>query len=67
MVSLWTVTDISEFLGLRKSTLYKNIICKPDFPLPIRPAGHPRWFAEEVQKWARQQRPNGQQSRQVSH
>jgi len=62
MSKLWSVSDIGEYLGYKRSTVYSRIICRPTFPQPVRLTGSPRWFSDEVEKWVRQQRPTQPQS-----
>lgn len=49
---LWSVSDIAEYLGCGRSTVYRYM-AQPDFPAKGRPGGgHPRWRAVEVKDWA---------------
>lgn len=61
--SLWRVKDIAEYLSLSVSTIYANIICKPDFPQAVRLGKSPRWFPNEVKIWVRRQRDSQHKSR----
>lgn len=50
---LWSVERICEYFDVSDSTAYRCIICKPDFPAPIKIEGGPqRWVAGEVMAWA---------------
>jgi len=56
---LWTVDDLKEYFTTSKSTLYRSILCKEDFPEPSHPEGFgKRWFPEDVKKWALKQKRN---------
>ena len=39
---LWTVQDIADYLQLSRSTVYSNVICKPDFPASVRIGRQPQ-------------------------
>lgn len=54
---LWSVSRIAEYFDVSETTCYRAIICKPDFPAPIKIAGGPlRWVCGEVIEWAENQR-----------
>lgn len=54
---LWSVSRIGEYFDVAETTVYRAIICKPDFPAPIKIEGGPlRWVAGEVIEWAEAQR-----------
>lgn len=62
MRQLLTVSDIATRLQVHRATVYKSVICRPDFPQPVRVAKHPRWFPEDVERWLHLQRPAEPQS-----
>lgn len=50
---LWSVERICEYFDVGSSTAYRCIVCRPDFPAPIKIEGGPqRWIAGEVIEWA---------------
>ena len=64
MKKLLKIDDVAELLNVAKKTAQQAVICKPDFPAPVYPAGHPRWLPDEVERWVRRQRPGARQSHQ---
>ena len=53
---IWNADDIAKFLRLSKSSVQSRIICRTDFPRPIRiptadGAGGRRWYSKEVKVW----------------
>jgi len=51
--TLWTVSDIAEYLSVSVSTARK-LANQPRFPRARQPGGcHPRWVAAEVVEWAK--------------
>ncbi|MDO4776956.1 MAG: hypothetical protein Q4A06_05800 [Cardiobacteriaceae bacterium] len=50
----WSIDDIAAFVGTSKSTIRRNFICDPRWPLPIRTStaenSRQRWLASEVKK-----------------
>lgn len=54
---LWSMDDISEWIGVSKELVRKSLICKTTFPKPVvLPTGghrgsHRRWVSAEVKKW----------------
>lgn len=50
-----SVGEIGELVGLCESQTLRTIVCRPDFPPPIR-IGKPRWPAKEVQEWLHSRR-----------
>lgn len=54
---LWSVSRIAEYFDVAETTCYRAILCKPDFPAPIKIEGGPqRWVCGEVIEWAERQR-----------
>ena len=54
---LWDATAVADYFGLSSSATYRPILCKPDFPLPIKIVGGcKRWVAGEVMAWAETKR-----------
>lgn len=56
MNELWTVQDIADFLKVCRNTVYSSVVCKPDFPKPVKVGCGKRWFPEEVVRWLNQRR-----------
>lgn len=50
-----SVGEIGELVGLRETQTVKTIVCRADFPAPLR-IGKPRWPAKEVQEWLHSRR-----------
>ncbi len=51
--TLWTVTDVAEYLSVSVSTARK-LANQPRFPRARQPGGgHSRWVAAEVVEWAK--------------
>ncbi len=51
--TLWTITDVSEYLTVSVSTARK-LANQPRFPRARSPGGgHSRWVAAEVVEWAK--------------
>lgn len=54
---LWTIEQVCSFFQVGRSTAYKSIITRPDFPAAIKIEGGPkRYVPEEVAQWAERQR-----------
>jgi predicted DNA-binding transcriptional regulator AlpA len=54
---LWTIDDIGEYFRASSTSVYRRVVCKPDFPKAIKPEGFGRrWVPEEVKKWAMRKR-----------
>jgi len=54
---LWAAEQIAEYFGSSSTTIYRTVLCKPDFPKAIKIAGGAqRWVAGEVMEWAESQR-----------
>ena len=55
--TLWTTTDISEYLRLSYKYVHEHVVSHHTFPHPVRlkfkneKKGHPRWYAGEVIEW----------------
>lgn len=62
---IWTAEQCAEYFGISKRHFVDRVSKTYDFPTPIRipmEAGkhcHDRWYANEVQKWARQYKKAG--------
>lgn len=54
--ALWDKDDLAVYFKVSRSQVYTSIICKPDFPKPIKVGSRERWIAGEVWKWAARQR-----------
>ena len=58
--SVWDAKKIAAWLGLSEDTVCKKVITREDFPEPHVPTGETFgrkvWFADEVVRWARQNR-----------
>ena len=55
--NLWDIENISLFFKTSASTVYRAIVCRPNFPRPIKVKGmHKRWVPQEVKEWAESQR-----------
>ncbi|MDR0577644.1 MAG: AlpA family phage regulatory protein [Candidatus Accumulibacter sp.] len=70
---LWNADAVAEYFGISKASAYRSVLCKPDFPEPIKiEDGCKRWVSGEVIDWAeshrerRGRRRNGQSSRLAS-
>ena len=51
--TLWTVSDVAEYLSVSVSTARK-LTNQPRFPRARQPGGgHSRWVAAEVVEWAK--------------
>jgi predicted DNA-binding transcriptional regulator AlpA len=50
-----SVGEIGELIGLCESQTLRTIVCRPDFPSPLR-LGKPRWPAKEVKEWLQSRR-----------
>ncbi len=54
---LWELKDIAEWFKLSVPTVYRFVVTRVDFPVPIQPCGsdsaQKRWFVGEVVKWGR--------------
>jgi predicted DNA-binding transcriptional regulator AlpA len=50
-----SVGEIGELIGLGESQTLRTIVCRPDFPAPLR-IGKPRWPAKEVKEWLHSRR-----------
>ena len=53
---LWNVDDIARYLHLSRSSIQSRVICRKDFPRPVRiptrsGLGGKRWYAKEVKIW----------------
>lgn len=46
---------VAALLGYSRRTVLERIVCRPDFPKPLR-IGQPRWKAREVEQWADDER-----------
>jgi predicted DNA-binding transcriptional regulator AlpA len=58
---LWSVDDISLYVGLSKSTIQQRVLNKNGFPRPTiipttEEGGSKRWYPEEVKAWAKKYR-----------
>ncbi|MCY1275931.1 hypothetical protein D9M70_245830 [compost metagenome] len=58
---LWTIADIATYIKLSADTTERRVVTRPDFPAPVQPCpggqkAQKRYFADEVIKWARQNR-----------
>lgn len=51
---LWSSAIIAEYLCRSQQVVVDRIVCKPDFPAPIRleENSRPLWEAKEVMAWA---------------
>ena len=55
---LWSLDDIATYLNKSKVTIQQRIVCKPDFPKPVRiptSAGNlgPLWYPKEVEAYVK--------------
>lgn len=60
-MTLWTADEVAAFLRLSPSTVRRRIVCRSDFPKPVRMPGRagpgaPRWVAGEVEEWVLERR-----------
>lgn len=50
---LWTTEDIARYFQLSRASVYSRILCRPDFPRPIKIDGvGKRWKPDEVRAYA---------------
>lgn len=57
--TLWSTTDISEYVGVSPKTAAQHIVTQPGFPRPVgvRGAhGERRWFSGEIREWYKRKR-----------
>ena len=54
--ALWTAADCAAYLRVTARTVAERYAARPDFPkalkLPGSKAGHMRWMAKDVMRWA---------------
>lgn len=56
VAAVWSYADIAKWLGKSERTV-RDLVLVPSFPKPIDGVQRdPRWFADEVEKWARTHR-----------
>lgn len=57
------ISDICAMLGFNRTKVSTEVVCRADFPAPVRLGGtsHPRWKATEVSAWISAQRDNSHQ------
>lgn len=54
---LWNAEAVAEYFGISLSAAYRSVLCKPDFPEPIKiEGGCKRWVSGEVMDWAESHR-----------
>ena len=55
---LWDTATIAERTCYTRKYVEEHVVCKPDFPAPIKigGVGRPRWVASEVMAWWESQR-----------
>jgi len=53
---LWDVNDIARYLKISPDSVTKRVASRADFPGAVSPTGAAslRWFAADIEKWARQ-------------
>lgn len=47
----WSTEDIALNMRLSVAHVRQEIVCQPDFPLPVPKSKQPRWVATAVQAW----------------
>ena len=45
------VADLAEYMKISRSTLYTEVLWRPDFPKPRYVGKRKRWLFREVQAW----------------
>lgn len=62
---LWTVTQIARWWSVHENTVYREVVCRADFPRPVQVSetGVKRWVADEVVQWFLQHRAKSPKQR----
>ncbi len=55
---LWSIGDIAAYLNRSKVTIQQRVVCKVDFPNPVRISTHsskvgPLWYQNEVKAYVK--------------
>lgn len=55
---LWTTQQIAAWWGVHENTVYREAVCREDFPkaIQISDTGTKRWVADEIVQWFLQHR-----------
>lgn len=54
---LWSLNEVADYLQVATFTARQKVVCRPDFPAPIRATdSFRRWVAGEVIDWAKRNR-----------
>jgi len=50
---LWDLSDIADYFNLAKNSVSNRVVCKADFPKPVKlPGVGKRWMPAEVKAYA---------------
>ena len=63
--TLWTVQQIARWWGVHENTVYREVVCREDFPAAVQVSdtGIKRWVADEVVDWFLKHRAKAPRSR----